>query len=80
MKYVKNGVITEMSEESKKAVEHMQAKAQINDLRDLLAKTDYKAIKYAEGFISEEEYGEIKKERQAWRERINELEALIVDE
>lgn len=40
-----------------------------------LAATDYKAIKYAEGLISEDDYAPIKAERQALRDRINELEA-----
>lgn len=39
-----------------------------------LAATDYKAIKYAEGLISEDDYAPIKAERQALRDRINELE------
>lgn len=39
-----------------------------------LSSTDYKAIKYAEGLISAEEYEPIKAERQALRDRINELE------
>lgn len=39
-----------------------------------LAATDYKAIKYAEGLISEADYAPIKAERQALRDRINELE------
>lgn len=40
-----------------------------------LTATDYKAIKYAEGLISEADYAPIKAERQALRDRINELEA-----
>lgn len=39
-----------------------------------LQETDYKAIKYAEGLISEEEYHPIKVQRQAWRDEINKLE------
>ena len=49
----------------------------INELRNLLANTDYKAIKYAEGQFSEEEYAPIKAQRQAWREEINQLEEQI---
>ena len=48
---------------------------EIAELKSDLANTDYKAIKYAEGWIAEEEYAVIKAERQAWRDRINELEA-----
>lgn len=51
--------------------------AEIDELKQALADSDYKAIKYAEGEISEEDYAPIKAQRQAWRDRINELEALI---
>lgn len=47
---------------------------EIETLKQKLSETDYKAIKYAEGLISEEEYEPIKAERQSWRDRINELE------
>lgn len=50
---------------------------QIDLLKKKLADTDYKAIKYAEGLISEEEYAPIKAERQQIRDKINELEKLI---
>ena len=46
----------------------------INELKKLLSSTDYQAIKYAEGLITEEEYLPIKNQRQAWRNEINELE------
>lgn len=46
----------------------------IQELKSLLSKTDYKAIKYAEGLISEEEYAPIKTQRQAYRDEINKLE------
>ena len=52
---------------------------EIKELIQKLSDTDYKAIKYAEGQISEEEYQPIKEERQAWRDRINELEELMVE-
>ena len=50
---------------------------EIAELKKKLADTDYMAIKYAEGVLSEKEYAEMKAQRQAWRDRINELEALI---
>lgn len=46
----------------------------IAELKQQLAETDYQAIKYAEGWLSEEEYEPIKTQRQAWREEINNLE------
>ena len=39
--------------------------------------TDYKAIKFAEGLISDEEYKPIKEQREEWRRQINEYEALL---
>lgn len=46
----------------------------INELLDLLQRTDYQAIKHSEGLISDEDYAPIKAQRQAWRDEINELE------
>lgn len=48
--------------------------ARIAELKRLLTASDYKAIKYAEGALTPEEYAETKAERQAWRNEINELE------
>lgn len=48
-----------------------EAELRIMELKSLLAETDYKAIKYAEGLISEEEYAPIKAQRQEWRDEIN---------
>lgn len=48
---------------------------EIEIFKQKLSETDYKAIKYAEGQISQEEYLPIKEQRQAWRDKINELEA-----
>ena len=50
----------------------------VNKYEFLLSKSDYKAIKYSEGLYSEEEYAEIKAERQHYRDEINRLRALIV--
>lgn len=55
-------------------------KKRINELKALLKATDYQAIKYAEGFISEEDYLPIKKTRQEYRNEINELETQIIEE
>lgn len=49
-------------------------KFEISRLKAQLKKSDYKAIKYAEGWITEEEYAEIKAERQRIRDEINRLE------
>lgn len=53
----------------------MIAAERIVELKALLAGTDYKAIKYSEGVVSEEEYAETKALRIAWRAEINQLEA-----
>jgi hypothetical protein len=50
---------------------------QIQELKSKLDATDYKAIKYAEGLLSDEEYAEARAERQAWRNEINALEAQL---
>ena len=52
---------------------------QIVRLKKKLEDSDYKAIKYAEGFISEEEYAPIKEERQNYRTQINQLELEIIE-
>jgi hypothetical protein len=49
----------------------------IFELKKLLSESDYKAIKYAEGAISESEYMLTKAERQAWRDEINTLEGML---
>lgn len=52
---------------------------EIKALKKSLAESDYKAIKFAEGVMSAEEYAPIKAERQAARDRINELEAQLAN-
>ena len=60
---------------TEKELERMSANREIAELKAKLQKTDYQAIKYAEGVMSAEEYAETKAQRQEWRKRINELEA-----
>lgn len=52
---------------------------QIIDCKHKLYLTDYKAIKFAEGEITEEDYAPIREERRAWRNQINELEQKIAE-
>ena len=52
-------------------------KKRINELKALLQATDYQAIKYAEGFISEADYLPIKQTRQEYRNQINALETQL---
>jgi hypothetical protein len=54
-----------------------QYRLEITQLKKQLGDSDYKAIKYAEGQISESEYASVRELRQGYRDRINELEALL---
>jgi predicted transcriptional regulator len=47
---------------------------EIREALESLRASDYKAIKYAEGLITAEEYEPIKVARQQLRDRINQLE------
>ena len=55
-------------------------KARIYELKALLRESDYQAIKYAEGWISEQDYAPIKELRQSYRDEINQLEQEIENE
>lgn len=79
--YVEEGYIYEngeFSEPKEPEIDEIEAKSRrITVLKDLLFKSDYKAIKYAEGLMLESEYAPIKAERQSWRDEINRLEKEI---
>lgn len=64
-----------MINEERKNNEIVKLQTGINLLKSYLKSTDYKAIKYAEGEITAEEYAETKAKRRAWRAEINALEA-----
>ena len=51
---------------------------EIARLKKELSDTDYQAIKYSEGWISEEDYAPIKANREALREQIRALESDII--
>lgn len=53
----------------------LKIQARITELKTLLAATDYKALKFAEGAITKTEYAETKVLRQSYRDEINKLEA-----
>lgn len=57
--------------------EKKEIRDQINTLKRELAKTDYQAIKYAEGWLTAEEFAPIKAQRQELRNRINALESTL---
>lgn len=75
MKYI-NGEYIEMTEEEIAEIEEQTTapEQQILDLKQMLDDTDYQAIKYTEGWLTDEEYAPIKKQRQAWRDEINRLQ------
>ena len=51
--------------------------SEINICKMKLRRSDYKAIKFAEGELTSDEYADIRIERRALRAKINELEAKI---
>lgn len=57
-----------------KADEIVSINKQIQELKQKLSDTDYKAIKYSEGWITEKDYAEVKQQRENWRSAINKLE------
>ena len=65
------------SHNQRKAIEVDKNFIERQKLQAQLAKTDYKALKYAEGWYSEEEYAPIKAEREALREQIRQLSGEI---
>lgn len=52
-----------------------QIESEIAGLKQILAGTDYMALKHADGALSSEEYEETRQRRQLLRDKINELEA-----
>ena len=65
----------EYEQQLQKQAEIDEVQRKISETKAKLSQTDYQAIKYAEGFISEADYAQIKAQRQAWRDEINALEA-----
>lgn len=63
-------------EPSEEELAEQAKQARINELKLLLAESDYKAIKFAEGWLTGDEYAVTKAERQAWRDEINALEVM----
>jgi len=65
-----NGVYSDMTPKEVACAEEISRENEILELSEQLSQTDYKAIKFAEGEISKEDYAAIKAERQRLRERI----------
>lgn len=71
-----DGKVVERTESEIESDRKPSYSQQIDTLKSLLSSTDYKAIKYAEGEISEEDYQPILLQRREWRKQINELQKL----
>ena len=65
----------EYEQQLQREAEIDEVQRKISEIKAKLSETDYQAIKYVEGFISEADYAQIKAQRQAWRDEINALEA-----
>ena len=75
MRTLENGIYRDMTYEEIAELEKANTpEMKIAQLKQNLLDTDYKAIKFAEGLISDEDYAPIKKQRQQWRNEINLLE------
>ena len=64
----------EYEQQLQRQAEIDEIQRKIDGTKAKLSQTDYQAIKYFEGFISEVDYAPIKTQRQAWRDEINALE------
>lgn len=68
--------VSETTEKYVKIIEG-NPEREIQVLKQKLVETDYKALKFAEGYLTEAEYAATKAQRQAWRDEINALEAKL---
>ena len=69
-----DGAITAITQtDAEKLVVAQESKVAI--LKALLTKTDYEAIKYAEGIITADNFANLKTAREAWRTAINSIQA-----
>lgn len=75
--YIENGYLPYTPPQPSEEELAEQAKqARIAELKAMLAESDYKAIKYAEGWLTGDEYAYTKAQRQEWRDEINALEVM----
>lgn len=59
---------------TKEELDKIKTAQEIEILKAKLSATDYLAIKYAEGVITENEFKDAKLQRAEWRDKINKLE------
>ena len=80
LKVVNNALTVEnlqLTTEQEKNISIMEITTQIDVLKEKLAETDYKALKFIDGEFTEEEYAPIREERKNYRIKINELEKCL---
>lgn len=67
---------------AKKAVNKTEEeiRGEINGYELLLRDTDYISHKHADGALTDEEYEEIRAQREEWRQSIRDLRELLPDE
>ena len=80
LKVVNNALTVEnlqLSAEQEKEISIIEINTKINILKEKLAETDYKALKFIDGEFTEKEYAPIREERKNYRIKINELEKCL---
>lgn len=80
LKVVDNALTVEnlqLTAEQEKNISIIEINTKINILKEKLAETDYKALKFIDGEFTEEEYAPIREERKNYRIKINELEKCL---
>ena len=80
LKVVNNALTVEnlqLTAEQEKEISIIEINTKINILKEQLAETDYKALKFIDGEFTEEEYAPIREERKNYRIKINELEKCL---
>lgn len=58
----------------KNTPQNIKNQKRIDELKKLLSDSDYKAIKFFEGKLTETEFAPIRQQRDEWRAEINRLE------
>ena len=79
-KVVDNALTVEdlqLTAEQEKEVSIMEINNQIYTLKEQLAETDFKALKFIDGELTEDEYAPIREQRHNFRVKINELEKCL---
>ena len=63
---------------SEEKLQRIANQTELDEIKRELSETDYEAIKYSEGWFTEEEYAPIKQHREELREKIRQLEEKFV--